>query len=70
MKKVTIGKKEYEVEIKEGISYIDGQTVDKFIKKLSKDDILRMAKVGRIVIDDERKGVTPPPMKYQFYSME
>jgi hypothetical protein len=67
--KIRIGKNEYTIEVKNGIRCIDGKTVKEFMKTLDKVGIERMAKVGAMALDDEKKGVKFPKGKYQYYAI-
>jgi hypothetical protein len=39
------------------------------MKTISDEDMVRMAKVGAMALDDERKGIKSPKGKYQYYSI-
>ena len=67
--RVQIGKKFYDVEVKNGERFIDGKTIYEFMETLNEDDLLRMAVVGKMAINDERIGIKPPKGKYQYYSI-
>lgn len=67
---VNIGGQNYEVEVKNGIRYIDGKTVDEFLETLDTETLLKASRVGKMAIDDEIKGVTPAKGKYQYYINE
>ena len=69
MKKVQIGSKFYDAEVKKGIRYIDGKTVDEFARTLNKADIAKMVTVGKMAVEDELTGTNPPKGKYQYYSI-
>ena len=67
--KIRIGKTTYDCEVKNGIRYVDGMTVEKFWGTLSEEDKLTMEKVGKMALEDEKKGITPPKGKYQYYAV-
>ena len=67
--KVQIGSKIYSVEVKNGVRYIDGKTIDEFIATLNEDDMKKMAFVGAMALKDEIQGIKVPKGKYQYYSI-
>lgn len=66
---IQIGTKKYSCEVKDGVRYIDGKTVDEFLKMLPLDEVIKMAKVGTMALEDEIQGEIPPKGKYQYYSL-
>lgn len=54
--KATISGRTYDVEVRDGIRYIDGVTVDEFHKRLSESEIRDLARVGAEAVDAEREG--------------
>lgn len=69
-KKVQIGDKWYECEVKDGIRYIGGMTVDEFLETQTDEQNEKAARVGAMAILDEMKGIKPPKGKYQYYMNE
>jgi CxxC motif-containing protein len=65
MKKTTIriSGKEYSVAVIGGQRYIDGKTVEEFMKELDPLTIFELAQIGKMAITDEIKGTKP--RKYQ-----
>lgn len=68
--KVNIDSKTYDVEVRDGERYIDGVTVEEFMKRLTPDQMVRAARVGVMALKDERDGVKSPKGKYQYYMNE
>lgn len=68
--KVNIDGIEYDVEVKNGERFIDGKTIDEFIKILSENQLLRAANVGIMALKDEKKGIKPAKGKYQYFINE
>lgn len=48
--KITLGGKQYLAEIINGIQYVEGKTIDEFIKTLSPDDFIDAAIIGHVSI--------------------
>lgn len=67
---IQIGSKTYKHEVKDGVYFIDGKPADEFIETLSLEDKIRIAKVGKMALQDEIAGITPPKGKYRYYAME
>lgn len=66
---VRIGGKSYPVEVVNGERFIDGKTVDEFMKSLSVDEVMDMAQIGHAALKDEKAGtVGEQPRKYQSMS--
>jgi len=57
---VMIGGKPIECEVKNGVPYIDGKTVDEFMKTLTPEQIMQFAVVGKAVVEDKIDGVGKP----------
>lgn len=47
--KITIGGKTYECEVIDGIRYVDGKTIDEFMRTLPIEDIINVAMAGASV---------------------
>jgi hypothetical protein len=56
--KIILNDKEYDVEVKNGVRFIDGKTVDEFMKGLDTITLLEFAEVGKIALADEKNGTT------------
>jgi len=69
-KTVDVNGKKYAVEIRGGVRFIDGKTVEEFCATLDKDTLLRASRIGKMAIEDEIKGIKPPKGKYQYYINE
>ena len=52
----TIAGKKYPCEVRNGIQYIDGKTVDEFMDTLPADVLMDMARVGAGFIDAKKEG--------------
>lgn len=69
---IRLGGKEFEVKIEDGERYVKVKgnwlTVGDFVDGLSPEMKDRLAKVGKMALDDEKKGVKPPKGKYQYYA--
>lgn len=44
--KITLGNKEYECEVIDGVRYIDGKTVDEFYNELPIEEVIKLVRVG------------------------
>ena len=44
--KLTLGNKEYECEVIDGVRYIDGKTVDEFYNELPIEEVIKLVRVG------------------------
>lgn len=53
---ITISGKTYPCEVKKGIRYVNGLTIENFIKTLNTSQINEMATVGKQAIDNEKIG--------------
>lgn len=53
--KATISGRTYDVEVRNGIRYIDGVTVDEFTRRLSQSELLYLALIGAEAVDAERE---------------
>ncbi len=57
----TIAGKKYPCEVnKDGVPFIDGKTVDEFMKTLTPDELVQCAMVGGFVMDDVINKDTKP----------
>ena len=63
---IEIAGKKYLCEVKDGVRYIDGKTVDEFFESLPITDLceyLMLAKTGTMALDAERRGEQISPTK-------
>lgn len=54
--KATISGRTYDVEVRNGIRYINGVTVDEFCRGLSQSELFDLARIGKESVDAEREG--------------
>jgi hypothetical protein len=62
--------KYYNCEVIDGIRYIEGKTVDEFMGTVTDEQNARIARVGKMAIEDEIKAINPPKGKYEYYANE
>jgi len=67
---VDINGKKYNVEVRNGERFIDGKTVEEFMKTLDENTVQRAARVGRMAIKDELGSTKYAKGKYQYYINE
>ena len=67
---INLDGKTYEVEVKDGVRYIEGKTVDEFIETLTKDQLDRSAAMGLMAIKHEIAGKPISKGKLQYYLNE
>lgn len=60
---IQIGHFKYQVEVIGGVRYVDGKTIDEFMKQLSVSDMEDLAEVGLQAIKDEKSGTKPRTYK-------
>jgi hypothetical protein len=58
---VSIGDKNYDCEVIDGVRYIDGKTVDEFYNTLPVEEIIKLAMVGVAAIENEKKRIPISP---------
>ena len=58
--------KTYKCSVKNGVRYVENQTVDEFFKVLSPEDVVKFAKIGQMALYDEKNNIKPSPKKYQY----
>lgn len=68
--KFVLDGKTYECEVIDGVRYVEGKMVDEFFETLADDQKLRFARVGKMALDGEKRGIKPPKKKYQYYINE
>ena len=60
----------YDVKVENGERYVKVEdswlTVDEFVSGLSTEAKVKLAKVGKVALEDEAKGIRPPKGKYQY----
>lgn len=56
MSTIQIGGKKYPCEVKNGIRYVDGKTVDEFMSTLSFNELLDLAMLGKKVSKGLKSG--------------
>lgn len=71
--KIRFGGKEYQVKVENGERYIKVNkkwiTANEFVEKhYTTEQLIRLAKVGKIALEDEIKGEKPKKGKYQYYA--
>ena len=54
--KLTLGNKEYECEVIDGVRYIDGKTVDEFYNELPIEEVIKLVRVGFETLKAEKNG--------------
>lgn len=59
--RVTIAGVEYLCEVVDGIRYIDGKTVEEFLKTLPREAVFNLAAVGSVAVKAERDGLEISP---------
>lgn len=67
MSTITISGKTYNVEIKNGIRFIDGKNIDDFINSLPLESVIEMAKVGHATLKGENN---PQKMANELHQMK
>ena len=67
MSTITISGKTYNIEIKNGIKYVDGKNIDNFINSLPLESIIEMAKVGHATLKGES---SPQQMANELHQMK
>ena len=64
--KLTLGNKEYECEVIDGVRYIDGKTVDEFYNELPIEEVIKLVRVGFEALKAEKNGEAfSPKEEYQ-----
>lgn len=65
--KINFGGKDYHFEIKNGVKYVEGKTIDEFIETLSHEDKIASMKLGMVAMNDMEKGeYCKHPKKYEY----
>lgn len=68
--KIVFEGKSYECEVINGERFIEGKTVHEFFKTLSPSQQIKFARIGKMALEDEARGIKPPKNKYQYYLSE
>lgn len=58
---ITIGGKEYQCEVIDGIAYANGMIIDEFIKTLPYEDLMNTALMGAMITDCKNDGIDVSP---------
>lgn len=62
---IKIGNNSYQVEVIDGIRYVDGKTIDEFFDTLPIEDVMKFYHIGKQAIEDEKDGLQNIDCGYQ-----